>query len=244
METELRNIVLMIKELYATLQLDFYARLSFRDNSDKFLGDADTWKRAESVITKVSSEESLEDVIGPGEAAFYGPKIDFMVRDSLGREWQCATVQLDFVQPERFDLSYVDSDGTKKRPVMIHKALLGSIERFLSVYIEHTAGAFPFWLAPVQVAILPVKENFSEYAEEINLTLKKLGYRTEMKMNETLGKRIRETKVEKIPYALVLGKQEMEARTVTLESYAKGKVGVFSHEELLDILATDLREKR
>ena len=244
METELRNIVLMIKELYATLQLDFYARLSFRDNSDKFLGDADTWKRAEAVITKVSSEESLEAVIGPGEAAFYGPKIDFMVRDSLGREWQCATVQLDFVQPERFDLSYVDSDGTKKRPVMIHKALLGSIERFLSVYIEHTAGAFPFWLAPVQVAILPVKENFSEYAEEINLTLKKLGYRTEMKMNETLGKRIRETKVEKIPYALVLGKQEMEARTVTLESYAKGKVGVFSHEELLDILATDLREKR
>jgi threonyl-tRNA synthetase len=127
---------------------------------------------------------------------------------------------------------------------MIHKALLGSIERFLSVYIEHTAGAFPFWLAPVQVAILPVKEDFSEYAEEINLTLKKLGYRTEMKMNETLGKRIRETKIEKIPYALVIGIHELENKTFTLESYVKGKVGVFALPELLDIFKGDTEHKR
>src|SRR3989338_1587492 len=137
-EEEIRNIIQMVKKLYAALGLEFYVRLSFRDDSDKFLGDANIWKRAESMIAKVAADEKLETVIGLGEAAFYGPKLDFLVKDALGREWQCATIQLDFVQPERFGLAYTDSDGKDKRPVMIHKALLGSIERFISVYIEHT----------------------------------------------------------------------------------------------------------
>ncbi|MFZ1654695.1 MAG: threonine--tRNA ligase [Candidatus Moraniibacteriota bacterium] len=244
-EAELRNVVLMVKELYATLQLDFYARLSFRDESDKFLGDAKTWERAEAVISKVAKEESLEAVLGPGEAAFYGPKIDFMVRDSLGREWQCATVQLDFVQPERFGLSYVDSDGTEKRPVMIHKALLGSIERFLSVYIEHTAGAFPLWLSPVQVKVLPISEKHVTYAEGILAELLKSGIRAELdRSDESLGKKVRNAKVEKVPYFVVLGDQEVAAETLSVEHRSKGKIGSLSLSDFLNRLQTEVAAKQ
>lgn len=242
---ELASVVRMIKELYQTLHLEFYARLSYRDDSDKFLGDDAHWTLAETAIAEVAKEESLETIEGKGEAAFYGPKIDFLVKDSLGREWQCATVQLDFVQPERFGLEYVDSDGSKKRPVMIHKALLGSIERFLSVYIEHTAGAFPLWLSPVQVWILPISEAHQLYAQEIFDTLKQSGIRAELRNeNESLGKKIRESKVQKIPYVLVIGNQEVESKTVTLESRDEGKIGSLSIEETLERLSKEIKEKK
>ncbi|MGB4834291.1 MAG: threonine--tRNA ligase [Candidatus Moraniibacteriota bacterium] len=245
METELRNVVLMVKELYTTLRLDFYARLSFRDDSDKFLGDAATWELAESVITKVAKEESLEAIPGPGEAAFYGPKIDFMVRDSLGREWQCATVQLDFVQPERFGLAYVDSDGAEKRPVMIHKALLGSLERFLSVYIEHTAGIFPLWLAPVQVKVLPISEKHLTYAEGIVTELWKSDIRVELdRSDESLGKKVRNAKVEKVPYIVVVGDQEVTAETLSVEHRSEGKIGALTLSDFLSRLQTEITEKK
>jgi threonyl-tRNA synthetase len=218
-ENEIRNIINMIKQLYSALGLEYYVRLSFRDDSDKFLGDAAMWERAQNIITKVAKEEDLNTVPGIGEAAFYGPKLDYLVKDALGREWQCATIQLDFVQPERFGLSYVDSDGMKKQPVMIHKALLGSIERFISVYIEHTAGVFPLWLSPVQVKIIPIADTHHEYAQNVYSELKKVGMRVELDAsNESLGKRIRETKLEKVPYTIIIGDKDIEANKVTLES--------------------------
>jgi threonyl-tRNA synthetase len=167
-----------------------------------------------------------------------------MAHDAIGREWQVATIQLDMNMPDRFDLFCINETGERERIVMIHAAIMGSIERFMSILIEHTAGAFPFWLAPVQIAILPISEDIYEYAEEINLTLKRLGYRTKMKLDETLGKRIREAKMEKVPYAIVLGAQEQAGKTVTLESYAKGKIGVFSLPELLNIFKDDTENRR
>lgn len=225
---------------------EYMMELALRDpkNMDKYHGDEEDWQLAESMTREAMEKSGVPYTVVHEGAAFYGPKMDFQITSSIGRSFTASTNQLDLFMGKKFNLEYTDSDGSKKTPVVIHRAPLGTHERFIGFLIEHTAGAFPFWLAPVQVAILPVSEEIYEYAEEINLILKNLGYRTEMKMNETLGKRIRETKVEKIPYTIVLGKEEMSARTVTLESYAKGKVGVFSHEELLDLLATDLKEKR
>lgn len=243
---EILKIWDIVTKFYGSFGFELHVRISKHDPAtpEKFLGNKETWTLTEKILSDIATEKSVTVTEGIGEAAFYGPKLDFMAKDALGREWQVATIQLDMNMPERFDLFCINEEGAKERIVMIHAAIMGSIERFMSILIEHYAGAFPFWLAPVQIAILPVGEEIYEYAEEINLTLKKLGYRTEMKMDDTLGKRIRETKVEKIPYAIVLGKQEMEAKTLTLESYAKGKVGVFPHEELLNLLATDLSEKR
>lgn len=244
MEIELTNVVRMVKELYTTLKLGFYARLSFRDNSEKFLGDQATWERAEAIITRVAETEALHAVPGPGEAAFYGPKIDFMVVDSLGREWQCATVQLDFVQPERFGLAYVDSDGTEKRPVMIHKALLGSIERFLSVYIEHTSGAFPTWLAPVQAAVLPIGESHRAYADTVAIELRQAGLRVEVDAADlSLGKRIRSAKMQKIPYLMVVGEKEMAEKTVSLEHRSAGHLGNKSVAEASTLIAQTVTDK-
>lgn len=228
-EAEVRNIVKMVKELYSALGMRFYARLSFRDDSDKFLGSAETWEKAEGILRAVAKEENLETVEERGEAAFYGPKIDYIVLDSLGREWQCATIQVDFIQPERFGLSYIDTNGEKKQPVMIHKALLGSIERFLSVYIEHTAGAFPLWLSPVQVAVLPVSEKYNEYAESVLQSLRESGLRAELDASdESLGKKIRNAKTQKIPYILVLGEKEASSGSVTLESRDQGSLGAMA----------------
>ncbi len=244
MKTELRNIVAMVKELYGGLKLDYVARLSFRDESDKFLGNAETWKRAESVISEVAEEEGLSTISGPGEAAFYGPKIDFIVKDSLGREWQCATVQLDFVQPERFGLSYTDSDGKSKQPVMIHKALLGSIERFLSIYIEHTAGVFPLWLSPVQVKIIPIGEAHNAFAKDIHDALRAEDIRAAIDMSDLgFGKKVREAKNQKIPYFMIIGDKELDAKSVTLESRDKGNLGLKMITEVTEHLLNEIKQK-
>lgn len=217
-ESELAALVGMVKELYLVLGMEFYARLSYRDDSDKYLGDKQLWQEAESAIKKVAQDESLKSLEVTGEAAFYGPKIDFMVKDSLDREWQCATIQLDFVQPERFNLVYADSDGQEKRPVMIHKALLGSIERFLSVYIEHTAGRFPVWLAPEQVRVITLNQTdeIVAGAEEIVKKARKQGLRVSVDNdNESVGKKIRSAEVMKVPYSIVIGQKELESGEVT-----------------------------
>ena len=220
-EQEFENIMTMIKTLYGALGMEFKARLSFHDpkNRDKYLGDDSLWGMAEEKIETVAKKLGLNYFIARGEAAFYGPKIDIMVIDALGREWQCATEQLDFVQPVRFGLEYTDSDGTKKTPVMIHKALLGTLDRFLGVYIEHTSGNFPLWLSPEQIRILPVAEAHHAYAKKVHEELSAVGIRATLDdSNESLGKRIRNAKTDKLPYFVVVGEKEVEAKTVTLES--------------------------
>jgi len=231
-ENEVSAIVQMVVDLYSALGMEFYARLSYRDETDKYLGDAEVWKKAEAAIARVAHEKGLDSVDGQGEAAFYGPKIDFMVRDSLGREWQCATIQLDFVQPERFGLEYTDANGEKQRPVMIHKALLGSIERFMSVYIEHTAGRFPLWLAPEQLRIIQVNDD--EKVVSFVQRLKDLASDNGIRMtvddsNESVGKKIRAAATLKVPYSLVIGDKEVEQGQVTPR--VRGDIAVEGREE-------------
>ncbi len=213
---ESKAVIQMVKDMYKALGMEFYARLSYRDDSEGYLGDKKLWQTAESILAATAESEKLDFIEERGEAAFYGPKIDFMVKDSLGREWQCATIQLDFVQPQRFELSYVDSNGAEKRPVMIHKALLGSLERFLSVYIEHTAGRFPVWLAPEQMRIITVNQekNTTDFAADILSKAKEMGIRAQIDNdNESVGKKIRKAEVLKVPYTLVIGEKEIESGT-------------------------------
>lgn len=245
-EQEFENIMMMIKELYGALGMNFKARLSFHDseNKTKYLGDASLWQMAEEKIEMVAKKLELDYFIAPGEAAFYGPKIDIMVIDALGREWQCATEQLDFVQPQRFGLEYTDNDGTKKTPVMIHKALLGTIDRFMGVYIEHTAGAFPLWMAPVQVRVITVGEEQNEYAQKVNTALLAANVRSEFDTsNESLGKKIRGAKQEKLPYFVVIGAKEVEENTVTLEQ-REGEKTLCSVDELIARLAEEIKTKK
>lgn len=216
-EDEFRAIMGMIRDMYEVFGLKWRARLSFRDDSDKYLGDPQIWEQAQGTIEKVAKDMELDYFIGEGEAAFYGPKIDIMATDALGREWQLATEQLDFVQPERFGLTYMDSDGSEQRPVMIHKALLGSIERFLSVYIEHTAGRFPVWLAPEQIRLITVnqEDDTVAFAENLLEKGKKLGLRIEVdNTNESVGKKIRNSELMKVPYTLVIGEKEISTSEV------------------------------
>jgi threonyl-tRNA synthetase len=172
---------------------------------------------AESALTKVCEDLDLNYKPGYDEAAFYGPKLDFMFNDAIGREWQLATVQCDFNAPERFDMSYTNEEGKPERPVVIHRAIAGSLERFLGVAIEHFAGAFPVWLSPVQVAILPVSEKFADYAAVVKQSLEEAGVRLILDSDDSLGKRIRNTKTEKIPYQIIIGEKEVSSQTLTVE---------------------------
>lgn len=246
-EQEFENIMSMIKALYGALNMNFKARLSFSDpaKSEKYLGERKDWDKAEAIIERLAKKLDLDYVITQGEAAFYGPKIDIMVIDALGREWQCATEQLDFVQPERFGLEYTAEDGSKKTPVMIHKALLGTIDRFLGVYIEHTMGAFPTWLSPLQVRVLPVSEKHNAYAKEVVTALKSANIRTDSDdANESLGKKIRNAKTEKIPYLLVVGDAEVEAKTVSIDSRDAGKLDAMSCTDFVTRVGEEIRTRK
>lgn len=213
-EAEFESIANMVKIMYEDVfEMPFRVRLAFRDDSDKYFGDKALWERAQSSIKKIADKLGFKYVIEEGEATFYGPKIEFVVKDALGRENQLATIQLDFVQPERFGLEYAAEDGTKKRPVMVHKALLGSIERFLSVYIEHTAGKFPVWVAPEQIRLLTVNQEDKTvaFAEKIAGRAKDLGLRLIVdNSNESVGKKIRNAELFKVPYTVVIGEKEIE----------------------------------
>jgi threonyl-tRNA synthetase len=207
----------IVKDFYKVIDLPLKVRLSFRDESDSYLGDKKLWDKAQDIIRKVVEDSKLEYYEGIGEAAFYGPKIDFMAEDALGRELQVATPQLDFIQPERFGLKYADKDGLEKTPVMVHFALLGSIERFLSVYIEHTAGRFPVWLAPEQVRIITVNQEDKtvKFAESILEKAQDLGVRAYLDNdNESVGKKIRLSELWKVPYTIVIGEKEIESGEV------------------------------
>jgi threonyl-tRNA synthetase len=207
------TLVSDVQTLYGTLGMSLRARLSFRDSSDKYLGEPKLWDEAQSTIRSLAESNSLDYFEAEGEAAFYGPKIDFMATDALGREHQVATIQLDFVQPERFNLEYVAEDGTTKRPVMVHCALLGSIERFLSVYIEHTAGRFPVWAAPEQVRLITVnqEDDTVAFARKVEEQAQALGLRIVVDNdNESVGKKIRNAELMKVPYTVVIGQKEIE----------------------------------
>ena len=202
-------------------------RLSFHDpkHPEKYLGDKARWKIAEDILTSIAKEKGVETIDGIGEAAFYGPKLDFMAEDAHGRLWQVATIQLDMNMPERFDLTCINEKGEKERIVMIHAAIMGSIERFLSVLIEHLGGAFPMWLAPVQVKVLPISEKNNVYANEVLAALPAASIRADLDdANESLGKKIRNAKTEKIPYLLVVGDKEVEAKTISIDSRDHGKL--------------------
>ena len=227
-QQEINNLLSAAQELYNTINMKLHVRLSYRDNSDAYLGDPKLWRSAEAQLKSAVEDAGLDYFEETGEAAFYGPKIDFMATDALGREHQVATVQLDFVQPERFDLEYIAEDGSKARPIMIHSALLGSIERFLSVFIEHTAGWFPFWAAPEQVRILTINDTVSSYVDEISKLLSEVVLNKPVKYNElrytvderneSLGKKIREATKMKIPVQLIIGNKDEEAREVSVRT--------------------------
>lgn len=227
-QQEINNLLSAAQELYNTINMKLHVRLSYRDNSDAYLGDPKLWRSAEAQLKSAVEDAGLDYFEETGEAAFYGPKIDFMATDALGREHQVATVQLDFVQPERFDLEYIAEDGSKARPIMIHSALLGSIERFLSVFIEHTAGWFPFWAAPEQVRILTINDTVSSYVDEITKLLSEVVLNKPVKYNElrytvderneSLGKKIREATKMKIPVQLIIGNKDEEAREVSVRT--------------------------
>ena len=241
-EEEIETIVGFIKKFYTTMGMmeDYWVRLSLRgDDTSKYLGSDEVWNTAEGALTNVCKKLSLPYKPAKDEAAFYGPKLDFMFKDAIGREWQLATIQCDFNLPERFDLSFVNEKGEKERPVVIHRAISGSLERFMDLMIEHFAGAFPLWLSPVQVKIIPIAEPHHEYARTVATALKKAGLRIELDdSNESLGKRIRETKVNKIPYTIIIGDKDIEAGKVTLESRQE-TLGQKTLEEVLEQLTSE-----
>jgi threonyl-tRNA synthetase len=221
---------------------EFTAQVSLRDPSDreKYVGEDEQWDRAEQAIREAAAEKGLDTVEVIGEAAFYGPKLDFMVRDALGRSWQLGTIQIDYNLPERFDLWYVGEDNQKHRPVMIHRAPFGSLERFIGVLIEHCGGNFPTWLAPVQVAVLPVGQDFVAYAGDVAAQLQKAGFRVETDArNEKVGYKIRGAEVLKVPYMAIVGSREMDGGTVSVRRHGEGDLGSMT----VDAFATLLRDE-
>ena len=213
---------------------NFEAQISLRDpnNKEKYIGSDENWEKAEQAIVEACKEKGLKANIELGEAAFYGPKLDFMVRDALGRKWQLGTIQVDYNLPERFQLEYTGSDNLKHRPVMIHRAPFGSMERFVAVLIEHTAGKFPLWLTPDQVAILPISERFNDYAKEVQSILDQFDIRSIVDdRNEKIGRKIRDNELKRIPYMLIVGESESENRTVSVRKQGEGDQGVVKIEE-------------
>ena len=245
LKDEIRNTVELTQLVFTTFGMEVSTRLSYRDaNTAKYGGDTAFWEQAQREIKEVADEMGLKYFIGIGEASFYGPKIDFMVKDAIGRTWQLGTVQVDYVMPERFDLEYTGSDGQKHRPVIIHRAPFGSLERFIGVLIEHYAGEFPLWLAPVQVAILPITDKQNEYAGEVYRELKDAGVRVELDdRNEKVGYRIRELETKKVPYMLVLGEKERQAGSVAVRVHRKGDTGTVSRADFLVKVKLEIQQK-
>ncbi len=243
-ESEILRLLKLIDKIYSTFKLDYRIELSTRPE-DKYIGTIESWDKSEAILQKAIEASGKEWKLNPGDGAFYGPKLDFHIRDSLGRSWQCGTIQLDANLPERFDLTYVDADGTKKRPVMLHRAIFGSIERFIGILIEHYAGAFPTWLAPVQVAVLPVKNEYHlDYANEVVELLKAQGIRVDLDAREEkLGYRIRENQMKKSPFMLILGDTERDEKTISFRRYGEQKTTTVSQEEFVELVTNEITTK-
>jgi threonyl-tRNA synthetase len=235
MKDEIKNVVRLFDEVYSTFGLNYTVELSTMPESH--IGTVEEWERNQDILKEAITEMGKEFVINEGDGAFYGPKLDFHIEDCLGRTWQCGTIQLDYQLPGRFNLEYTDSNSEKQTPVMIHRVVYGSIERFIGVITEHFAGAFPTWLSPVQVKILPVTDRALEYSEGIKAKLDAEGFRVEIdRRNEKVGKKIRDAQMEKVPYMLVVGDRDIENNTVSPRHRADGDLGAMSFEDFRAML--------
>ena len=245
LKDEIKNTIELTQHVFKTFGMPVDIRLSFRDDNDKkYGGNTEYWDRAQSEIREVADEMELEYKVAKGEASFYGTKIDFIIRDAIGRKWQLGTVQVDYVMPERFDLTYVGSDNEKHRPVIIHRAPFGSMERFVSILIEHFAGDFPLWLTPLQAKVLPISEDYAGYADEVAAELKGIGLRIETDhRSEQIGSKIRDAETSKIPYMIIVGSDEESSRTVAARRHKQGDIGTFSLKDFIYKLKTEVADK-
>jgi len=236
LKSELKDCIDLTQLVFKTFDMEVSTRLSFRDDQEgKYAGNLEQWETAQRIIKEVADEINLDYYIGEGEASFYGPKIDFIVKDAIGRKWQLGTVQVDYVMSDRFELEYVGSDNAKHRPVIIHRAPFGSMERFISILIEHYAGNFPFWIAPTQISILPIGEDQHEFAQNLFDNLKAKGFRAEIDLRqEKINRKIAESEQAKIPFALVIGAREVEANSVSVREHTKGNIGVKTIDEIIN----------
>ena len=241
--SEIKDIIEIAKQLYSVFGLEYKLTLSTRPEED-FMGEIETWDKAENDLRKVLDEICGEGnyQVNEGDGAFYGPKIDIKMKDCLGREWQMGTVQLDFQLPQRFNLHYIDKDGNKKTPIMVHRALFGSFDRFIGIITEHFAGAFPTWLAPVQVRILPIADSHKEYAKKLKEKLEEYDIRVELdEREEKIGYKIREAQLQKIPYMLIVGDKEVEANAVGVRSRKDGDIGAMSVEDFINKIEEEIK---
>jgi len=248
-QKELQNIWKVVHEFYKAFGFSLKLRLSLRDPHlpEKYLGNAGKWEEAENILRQVAKANKTEYAEALGEAAFYGPKLDFMATDSLGRQWQVATIQIDMNMPERFNLTCVNEDGQPERVVMLHAAIMGSIERFLSILIEHTAGAFPLWLSPVQVSVLPISKKQNSYAKQVVKALREVSDELRVELDdrdESVGKKIREATLQKIPYQLIIGEKEVKAKKVAVRTREGKDLGAVPLKKLADKLKLEIEKKK
>ena len=240
-EEEIKGVMRLVDDVYSKFGFNYTVELSTRPEDS--MGSDELWNMAEDALKKVLTDMGREYELNEGDGAFYGPKIDFHIKDCLGRDWQCGTIQLDFQMPERFDLTYVGEDGEKHRPVMLHRVIFGSIERFIGIITEHFAGAFPAWLAPVQVKVLPISDNQKAYAEEVVEKLKAEGLRVELdSRQEKIGYKIREAQLQKIPYMLILGDKEVEAKKVGVRNRKEGDIGQMEIDQFIEKIKKEVKE--
>jgi threonyl-tRNA synthetase len=243
LKEEFIKVIDIILYIFKALDFDDYvAQISLRDPADslKYMGSDENWEKAERAIIEATEEKGLTAITEIGEAAFYGPKLDFMVRDALGRKWQLGTIQVDYNLPERFELEYIGSDNQKHRPVMIHRAPFGSMERFVAVLIEHSGGKFPLWLVPDQVVIIPVSEKFNDYAEKVLKFLNNYDIRTLIdERSEKVGKKIRDNELKKIPYLLVVGEKEQVSNTIAVRRQGEGDKGTMELKEFAEMIVNE-----
>lgn len=239
---ELIGVIHLIDEIYKPFGFNYKVELSTKP--EKAMGSDELWEKATSGLMQALEEVGMPYTLNPGDGAFYGPKIDYHLEDSLGRTWQCGTIQLDFQMPEKFDMTYIGEDGEKHRPVMVHRAILGSMERFIGILTEHFAGAFPIWLSPVQTIVLPITDDQADYAKEVVQKLKKAGVRAEGDYrNEKIGYKIREAQMQKIPYMLVVGKKEVESQTVSVRDRKEGDIGIKTIDEIATQIVEEIQTK-
>ena len=245
LKQEIKNSIELTQFVFKIFGMPVDIRLSFRDeNEDKYGGNTEYWDRAQQEIKEAADEMGLDYTVVPGEASFYGPKIDFIIRDAIGRKWQLGTVQVDYVMPERFELTYTGSDNEKHRPVIIHRAPFGSMERFTSILIEHFAGNFPLWLCPEQLRILPISDSQNNKAQEYASILTEHGIRlTVDQRSEQIGFKIRDAETAKIPYMLIIGAKELENGTISVRKHRKGDIGTFNFSDFLSTINHEISEK-
>ena len=245
LKDEIKSTIDLTQFVFNTFGMPVDIRLSYRDsNEDKYGGDTEYWERAQKEIKEAADEMDLDYKVVKGEASFYGPKIDFIIRDAIGRKWQLGTVQVDYVMPERFDLTYVGSDNEKHRPVIIHRAPFGSMERFVSILIEHFAGDFPLWLSPLQLKVLPISDEFIDYAQTCVNKFKEIGARVELDSRSIkVGAKIRDAENNKIPYMLIVGANEQQDDTVSVRRHKQGDIGTFSLEEFISTVEEEIKQR-